>query len=69
MSVSKQSRADEQNDEHPQATVNTAGDGSILGVTLFLGRDDLAELGITDAGHVAYGVENGDLRLHGVTTE
>lgn len=55
--------------KHPIATVNTAADGSILGVTLFLGRDDLAELEITDADHVAYGVKNGDLQLRGVTKE
>jgi len=69
MSVSKQSRSDEQSDEHAQATVNTTADGDILGVALFLGADDLSALGVTDADAVGYHVENGRLELHGVASE
>ena len=56
-------------DEQPTASVNTTKGGDVLGVTLFLGKGDLEDLGVSDAGTVAYSVENGALRVAGVSSE
>jgi hypothetical protein len=57
------------NDLEATARVNTDSDGGVLGVCLFLGESDLEGLGIADADHVQYQVENGELRLTGADSE
>lgn len=56
-------------DRQPTATVNTDPDGEILGVALFLGKDDLTSLGVSNATQIQYAVENGHLTLREVTAE
>lgn len=56
-------------DTKPTATINTDSDGEILGVALFLGKDDLTSLGVSNATQIQYAVENGHLKLREVTTE
>lgn len=57
------------NDIEATARVNTDSDGDVLGACLFLGSDDLAELGITDSDRVGYSIENGQLQLRGVSKD
>lgn len=69
MSIQDSKAATEQNDKHPQATVNTTPDGDTLGVALFLGKSELEGLGVTDAQSVEYQVETGHLELREVDPE
>ncbi|WP_435184903.1 hypothetical protein [Halobellus sp. EA9] len=69
MSIQDSKAATEQNDEYPEATVNTTPDGNTPGVVLFLGKSELEGLGVTDAESVQYQVKNGHLKLREVTVE
>lgn len=56
-------------DERTQASVNTTEDGDVLGVALFLGKEDLEALGVSDADTVAYSVDGGEIRVAEVSSE
>ena len=66
MAIQETKTATEQNDKHPQATVNTTPNGDTLGAVLFLGRSELEGLGVADAETVQYQVRNGNLELREV---
>lgn len=48
--------------DKPQATVHTSN-GEVVGAALFLGSEDLRELGIADADRVAYDIEDGEIQV------
>lgn len=47
--------------------MNTNADGDVLGAALFLDAQKLERLGLDTADYVTCEVENGELRLEGVT--
>jgi hypothetical protein len=57
------------NDIEATATVNTDSDGDVLGVALFLGSDELEDLGLSDADCVSYTVKDGTLQIGVVEDE
>ncbi|AAG18823.1 hypothetical protein [Halobacterium salinarum] len=57
------------NDIEATARVNTDSDGDVLGACLFLGSDELAELGLKNSEQIGYTIENGQLQLRGVAKD
>ncbi|WP_254830466.1 hypothetical protein [Haloglomus salinum] len=46
----------------PRATVHQAG-GEVVGAALFLGSEELRELGVAGADRVRYHIENGEVQV------